>query len=114
MTGEVWVARIYLADDRLSLDDAWSKFSSLYNKEDPGERVYGVYGVSNDPHNLKKKTSKTSDLASYDPILINYKREASVVEFKSKTFDFYQTGLSKEVDYGIRVYLGAKGKEVEI
>ena len=87
--------------------------SNLKNEEDPGKRIYGVCYSNNAPCNLKVHRPKSKRLCNTDPITMHYNREAETVCFYSEAFEYFQTGVSKDIKYSVGVGMGS-GMEMKV
>ena len=49
-----------------------------------------------------------------EPIVITYDRAQGTITFKSKTFEYYQTDLPKDVHFSVYTWLGYSKMEADV
>ena len=98
---------VYLIDSQVPVDDHEDMLDSGDYKEDPSVHAYGVWPYEPSTLNIKTESNNTTEdnrLPSSSPITMEYDRQAQTVRFTSTHFDFYQTGLPKDVTFVVGVY----------
>ena len=109
-----WGVLVAFVDSKLAVNKCKDSLLSVHKKSSRKNFSYGIYPSCDDcPYNVKKAFSH-GELSFNEPINILYNRQARTVEFFSKTFEYTQTALPKNVDFAIWLSLWYPPQEVEV